>query len=70
MIRKKNKTIYMRSDEGSSSSSDNEGRGSNKDFSDFEGPCCQPLRAPPCSPELDVAIRKVSVLLLKFYKSP
>ncbi|KAM7348742.1 nna1 carboxypeptidase isoform 3-T3 [Cochliomyia hominivorax] len=47
------------SDEGSSSSSDNEGKeGSNKDFSDLEGPCCQPLRAPPCSPELDVEIRK------------
>ncbi|KNC23776.1 hypothetical protein FF38_13833 [Lucilia cuprina] len=47
------------SDEGSSSSSDNEGKGSNKDFSDLEGPCCHPLRAPPCSPELDVEIRKL-----------
>ncbi|XP_061386765.1 cytosolic carboxypeptidase 2-like, partial [Musca vetustissima] len=48
------------SDEGSSSSSDNEGKGpsSLKDFSDLEGPCCHPLKAPPCSPELDMEIRK------------
>ncbi|XP_058978077.1 cytosolic carboxypeptidase Nna1 isoform X3 [Musca domestica] len=48
------------SDEGSSSSSDNEGKGpsSSKDFSDLEGPCCHPLKAPPCSPELDMEIRK------------
>ncbi|XP_065365462.1 uncharacterized protein LOC135958483 [Calliphora vicina] len=46
------------SDEGSSSSSDNEGKASAKEFSDLEGPCCHPLRAPPCSPELDVEIRK------------
>ncbi|XP_073832571.1 nna1 carboxypeptidase isoform X14 [Musca autumnalis] len=48
------------SDEGSSSSSDNEGKGpsSSKDFSDLEGPCCHPLKAPPCSPELDIETRK------------
>ncbi|XP_075156266.1 nna1 carboxypeptidase isoform X2 [Haematobia irritans] len=47
------------SDEGSSSSSDNEGKGSSsKDFSDLEGPCCHPLKAPPCSPELDIEARK------------
>uniref|UniRef100_A0A1I8PWI4 Peptidase M14 domain-containing protein n=1 Tax=Stomoxys calcitrans TaxID=35570 RepID=A0A1I8PWI4_STOCA len=47
------------SDEGSSSSSDNEGKGSSsKDFSDLEGPCCHPLKAPPCSPELDIESRK------------
>lgn len=38
------------SDEGdSSSSSDDEGKDS---FCDLEGPCCQTLRVPPCSPVL------------------
>lgn len=38
------------SDEGdSSSSSDDEGKDS---FCDLEGPCCQALRVPPCSPIL------------------
>ncbi|CAO1409928.1 unnamed protein product [Diamesa tonsa] len=37
------------SDEGSSSSSDDEGKDS---VCDLEGPCCQPLRVPPSSPVL------------------
>lgn len=42
------KTFY--SDEGdSSSSSDDEGKDS---LCDLEGPCCQALRVPPCSPNL------------------
>ncbi|XP_037918827.1 uncharacterized protein LOC119656542 isoform X4 [Hermetia illucens] len=46
------------SDEGdtSSSSSDNEGKAEN--CSDLEGPCCQPLKVPPCSPVLTIIQRK------------
>ncbi|XP_055913111.1 cytosolic carboxypeptidase Nna1 isoform X2 [Eupeodes corollae] len=45
------------SDEGdTSSSSDNEGKADR--FSDLEGPCCQPLKAPPCSPEYNVIQRR------------
>ena len=37
------------SDEGSSSSSDDEGKDS---ICNLEGPCCQPMRVPPSSPVL------------------
>ncbi|XP_055844592.1 cytosolic carboxypeptidase Nna1 isoform X2 [Episyrphus balteatus] len=49
------------SDEGdTSSSSDNEGKADR--FSDLEGPCCQPLKAPPCSPEYNVVQRRKNKL--------
>ena len=42
--------LIPNSDEGdSSSSSDDEGKDS---LCDLEGPCCQALRVPPCSPVL------------------
>ncbi|XP_055371529.1 cytosolic carboxypeptidase 1 [Condylostylus longicornis] len=37
-------------DDSSSSSSENEGKSK---LSDLEGPCCQPMKAPPCTPDLD-----------------